>query len=179
MAGYELILSIADLAAPRTVRLSPNEIERQDIAARLGLVGLPAFTAEVTVTPLKKNHRLQVTGRVEADVTQECVVTLEPFDSRITTDFDELHDRDADLLGTEDDDAPFDQAADIPEFLEGETLDLADIAVQHLSLALEPFPRKPDTSLDVGGRAGVSANEAERDNPFAALAALKGEKQPD
>lgn len=173
MSAYEVPLTITDLTVPKTVRLSPTAAERQAIADRLLLVGLPAFVAEVTVTPLKKNRLLQVSGQITATVTQECVVSLEPFDSAIDTEFDEVYDRDASELGSEDDDAPWAEAADVPEFLEGDVLDLADIAAQHLSLALEPFPRKPDASLDAGGGEGVSINAPERDNPFAALKALK------
>ncbi len=177
MTGYENLLTIVDLNAPREVRLSPNEMERQDIAERLGLVGLPAFSATLTVTPIKKNRLLKVTGSVSADVTHECVVTLEPFDERIETDFEEFHDRDADVLGGDDDDLDptqtWAEAAEVPEFLEGDVLDLADIAVQHLSLALEPFPKKPGASLEDAQKEGISVNEPERDNPFAALQALK------
>ena len=183
MTTYEHVLNIVDLGAEKTVRLSPDEGQRQDISERLELVGLPSFSAMMTVTPLKKNRVLKVTGTVTAELTQECVVTLEPFDARIETTFTEIHDRDADSLGGDDDDVDpteaWEEAAEVPEFLDGDTLDLADIAVQHLCLALDPFPRKPGASLESAKKAGISVNEPERANPFAALQALKGEEAED
>ncbi len=56
---------------------------------------------------------------------------------------------------------------DPPEPLTGGAVDLGALAVEAVALGLDPFPRKPDAKP-----VDVTIGEA-RDNPFAALAALK------
>ena len=60
------------------------------------------------------------------------------------------------------------EADDPPDVLDAETLDLARYLVEHLALALDPFPRKPGAVFEppVG---------AEPESPFAVLKALKPE----
>lgn len=179
MTSFSFELYVPDLAAAKSVRLTATPEECADIADRLGLVAISRLVADVTATPIRKNKVLKVDGAVEASLTQSCVVSLQPFDADIATEFSEIFDRDAEELNLEEDeDSPWDSAADIPEFLEGDRLDLGDIAVQYLSLALDPFPRKPDADLmDSAAGEGVSLNEGERENPFAALKALQSDKE--
>jgi len=175
MTDFSYIVDVPDLSAEKSVHLTATDAERAAIAERLGLVGIASLTANVTVTPLRKNKVLRVIGDVAAQLTQTCVVSLAPFDVAVETDFNEIYDRDAAQLGLDDDiDGPWDNAADIPEYLDSDTLDLGDIAVQYLSLALDPFPRKPDATVAGDGAGeGISINETERENPFKVLEGLK------
>ena len=52
--------------------------QRAALAAWHGLVSVERFRADLLVTPWKR-HGVKVTGTVEADITQACVVTLEPI----------------------------------------------------------------------------------------------------
>jgi uncharacterized metal-binding protein YceD (DUF177 family) len=57
-----------------------------------------------------------------------------------------------------------------------EGLDLGEVAAEELSLALDPYPRKPGARLEKS-RYGESEEEAEKGrNPFAVLAGLKDRK---
>ena len=60
------------------------------------------------------------------------------------------------------------------EPLEGDVLDLGEVASEELFLALDPYPRLPDAALtDFVPEAEVGE---ESKHPFAALAALKRKK---
>jgi hypothetical protein len=59
---------------------------------------------------------------------------------------------------------------DAPEPLVGGQIDLGAIATEFLILAIDPYPRKPDAVFQPPPGGDDSAH------PFAALAALKGER---
>jgi uncharacterized metal-binding protein YceD (DUF177 family) len=58
------------------------------------------------------------------------------------------------------------EAPDPPDLLEGDTIDLAGYLVEHLSLAIDPFPRKAGAVFDYDPK-------TEDLSPFAVLKGLK------
>ena len=56
--------------------------QREALAAAHGLVSVERFHAELLVAPWKRNG-VRVSGRVEADITQQCVVTLDPLRAKV------------------------------------------------------------------------------------------------
>ena len=56
--------------------------QRKALAEAHGLVSVERFHAELLVAPWKRNG-VKVSGHVEADITQECVVTLDPLQAKI------------------------------------------------------------------------------------------------
>jgi uncharacterized metal-binding protein YceD (DUF177 family) len=129
--------------------------ERTGLARRFGLRAIDALAAEVRLVPLGRSIRLDAT--LEAEVVQECVVTLQPVPSRLREHFT--------LLYGEGSTDPDDDA--VVEPLSGETIDIGEAVAQQLSLALDPYPRAPGAALD---RRWTGEPEAE--SPFAALARL-------
>lgn len=120
------------------LQLSATEAERNAVAKRLGLLALDNLNATLQ---LKRGQgdTIIVKGDLTADVTQSCVVTLEPVKSLIKED----------VVATYSDGAPAgldefdpDDANDAPEPVENGKIDLGELVVQHLSLALDPYPRK-------------------------------------
>ena len=105
-------------------------------------------------------HRVQVTGRVTADLVQTCVVTLEPVDATV----DEAVDVDftaADAFrGTAAEDA------EMPDPIVNGAIDLGALAAEFVALGLDPYPRKPGVAF---------AEPAPEDSasPFAALGRLR------
>jgi uncharacterized metal-binding protein YceD (DUF177 family) len=66
-------------------------------------------------------------------------------------------------------------AEDPPEVAVGGRIDLGEIAVVHLALALDPYPRAPGAAFDAKAW-GVEPEKDEKPttvSPFAALAKLK------
>jgi uncharacterized metal-binding protein YceD (DUF177 family) len=136
-----------------------SETERAALARRFELLELPALSAEVSVRP-GMGGVWTVSGRLRAEVVQACVVTLEPVPQSIDETFDLRFA--AGAAGSSDD-------PDAPEPLEGDTIDVGAIVADHLSLALDPFPRAPGATYEPAPEPPDA-----KPNPFAALEQLKG-----
>jgi uncharacterized metal-binding protein YceD (DUF177 family) len=63
-------------------------------------------------------------------------------------------------------------ADDPPDVLEGDALDLGAYVVEHLTLEIDPFPRKP-------GAAFVPPEPEPEASPFAVLKGLKDRGSPE
>lgn len=142
-----------------TIDVTANETERAALAKRFGLLELPALKAEVTVQP-GLGGVWSVTGQLRADVVQACVVTLDP----VAQSIDEAIDLRFAAGAKANADDP-----DAPEPLDGDSLDVGAIVADHVSLALDPFPRAPGATYEPAAQPADA-----KPNPFAALEALKG-----
>ena len=171
------------LAGDHTVReIEASPAECRALAARFRIEAVANFRATVRLTRLRgtKAGMVQVKGTLSADVVQSCIVTLEPVPAHLEESFAALF---APEAPEADDDMIFDPFAeddDFPEAMDHGIIDIGELAAQHLSLALDPYPRAPGAEFagvdddgpgDEGREAAVE--EAAPINPFGALAALK------
>jgi uncharacterized metal-binding protein YceD (DUF177 family) len=148
--------------------LEADAAVRGRIAKALGLQSLAALDATLKASPWLDG--VQIDGRWTARLTQICGVTLEPFETELNG---EIHLRalpagspalDAHQAHEVDMDP---EADDPPDVLEGDQIDLGACVVEDLSLAVDPFPRKPGATFEAPAQAGELS-------PFAVLAKLKG-----
>jgi uncharacterized metal-binding protein YceD (DUF177 family) len=142
-----------------TIDITASETERAALARRFDLLELPALKAEVTVQP-GLGGVWAVTGWLRAEVVQACVVTLDPVAQSIEEAVD-LRFAPGAKANAEDPEAP--------EPLVGDTIDVGAIIADHLSLALDPFPRAPGATYEPAPEPADA-----KPNPFAALERLKG-----
>ena len=145
----------------------------EECAALAWRFGLSAITGLRALGGLKRLGGGQVRLRVtlEAEVSQTCVVTLDPVVNRIEEDLDILFE--PERRDSAAPDIAFDPAAD-REPLMGDSLDVGEIVAEELALSLDPYPRRPGIALDIGpGGRAAEAGEKPRSGPFEALAALK------
>lgn len=164
-------------AAGAAVEIAPSESERTALAKRFGFLGLPAFSARVTVDR-RPGRQVVVEGRLRGRIVQACVLTLDPVAQDLDDTFRIVFKQDmADERDPESGEAVLNSQADAPEPLTGNMLDVGEIVAEQLSLAADPYPRRPGAKLeDVlpkprhGGRKGQSE---QRRHPFAGLAALR------
>lgn len=161
---------------PRQRRLEANAAEREKLAARLGLAALSRLIAEVEFRR-RGGGRIEVSGSFEADLIQNCVVTLEPVPASIAESFAmsfiEIDDA-ADAVERETTVSL--EGAEPPEPVAAGTIDLGETVVQHLAVAIDPYPRAPGAEPPSSGK---PAGEAARPHPFAGLADLrKGREKP-
>jgi uncharacterized metal-binding protein YceD (DUF177 family) len=152
--------------APVTETLRATPEERQRLAARLGLVSIGELAATVTLTRDRNTGLVHVEGRLEADVVQTCVVSLTPFPSHVE---DSLEDDFGDTPVALDSEIAFDMESDPPDPIVDGAIDLGELVTQYLSLALDPYPRAPGSSLE------PAWTEPSREalSPFAVLKNLK------
>lgn len=150
-----------------------NATERQALARRFGLLSLDLFRVSVRLKHSHGGSVIRMTGRLEAELQQACVVTLEPVRNRIEEDFSlSFNLASARQQGGE---VVIDVAGeDPPEPVPPEGLDIGEIAAQQLALAIDPYPRARGVSLDALEWPGRSATgQADEEGPFAALRPLK------
>ncbi|PBC01860.1 DUF177 domain-containing protein [Mesorhizobium sp. WSM3860] len=137
------------------VAIEADERQRAALAAEYDLLSVESYRAELLVASWKRNG-VKVSGRVEADITQACIVTLEPVAAHIDEPVEALFLPEQSKLGREgfdgggeivlDADGP-----DSPETFSGDTIDVGALAEQFFGLAIDPYPRKPGASLEAAG----------------------------
>ena len=71
---------------PISVRLEPDAAQRAMIAKALGLVSLPALSADLTLRPWMDG--VEITGRFEDRVEQICAVSLDNFEQPLSGEVD-------------------------------------------------------------------------------------------
>ncbi len=165
----------------RRYKLSASEKECAAIAKRLELKKLIYLTFDVALNH-SKEKKLHVEGAIEAEIVQSCVISLTPVSSRLfekisisfvneppgSTSKKQL---DAEHLINMDEDDP-------PELVIDGRIDLGEMAVVQLILALDPYPRAEGANFNTIDWTAEEGGEASyRAKSFAALEKLKNNKQ--
>ncbi|MES2712722.1 MAG: DUF177 domain-containing protein [Pseudomonadota bacterium] len=156
-------LAITRIGPPgRHERLVATPAECAALAARFAIPSIESLEAELSLAPAK-GGAVAAEGRLRAEVTQSCVVTLDPVAERVDVPLR--------LRFIPEGDEPSDDP-DAPDEIEIEAgmIDLGEAVAEQLSLALDPYPRAPDAALPPGL---VPPEEPEppaaKVHPFAAL----------
>ncbi|QPC93555.1 DUF177 domain-containing protein [Mesorhizobium sp. INR15] len=140
-----------------------DEAQRTELAREHDLLSVENYRAEILVAPWKRNG-LKITGRVEADITQACIVTLEPVQAHVDEAVEALFLPEDSKFGREG----FDSAGEImldadgpdsPETFSGDKIDVGALAEQFFGLAIDPYPRKQGVSLQAGTDNEPAENE--------------------
>lgn len=178
--GPEFHRPVTLAAVPRagsSHRLEASAAECAGLAARFGLPALHALSAELRLAPLS-DGRVRATGRLEARLTQICVVSLEPFVQTLEAPFAVTY-VPAHLAAAEageETEGAFDPEAADEEIAPGGVADLGESVAQLFALAIDPWPRHPDAVLPgevaegADAPAGTEAEGALPKSPFAVLA---------
>src|SRR5216683_4435397 len=122
--------------------------ERAALAKRFGFLDLPAFSARVTVDR-RLGEQIVVEGRLRGRIVQACVLSLEPVVQELDDGFRLLfspglsEERDPDSG-----EALVSASPEAPEPLAGSILDVGEIVAEQLSLAADPYPRRPGVKLE-------------------------------
>jgi uncharacterized metal-binding protein YceD (DUF177 family) len=162
-------------AIPREGLETRIEADTTERAALATFNGLPAIAGLAASFSLKHGAggTIILRGGLDAEVTQTCVVSLEPFEASISTPIDMRF-------------APPDQIApprvsvseaeeidvgeeDEPDPIVDGVIDLGAVASEFLTLNLDPYPRKPGVVFEPL----VSGDDAREASPFSALAERK------
>ncbi len=116
-------------ATPSIFPLEANATERAALARRFGLPSIESLKAQIRLQRIHGGTALRLTGQIAADLTQTCVVTLEPVRNHVDDEFTILFAADA----------PEDAIADDPEReetwaepLPQDGLDIGEVVAQHL-----------------------------------------------
>ncbi|MFW2343652.1 YceD family protein [Brevundimonas sp.] len=155
---------INQIGEKRTFSLAPDAETRRAIAMWLKILDLPRFEAELTLVPARTGWHLS--GRLTGQAIQACGLTLEPIEEQINDTFG-MDFVEAEEAGDASEvEVILDE--DSPDIITDGRIDVSRHVLEHLSLALDPFPRKP-------GAVFVAPEETAEISPFAVL---KGHVKP-
>ena len=160
------------------VNVSADPAERRSLAERFDLLEVHALRGHGRLE--RRGAELVLRGWLEADVVQECVVSLEPVPARLR----EAVERRYRLGGTSTSDAARarfephgtvvleDDETEVEPVI-GREIDLGEAFAEELGLALEPYPRAPDAAALESGELGPHVSVGSEDRPSRPFAALR------
>ena len=157
-----------------------GEEEAAEIAAQLELRAAPSdMSLKVDFDLNAGGKELVIKLNLTGTVTQTCVVTLEPIETKIEESFlrrfrDQafFDQTEVDIAATDGDIATLNEDLEPWPRAMDERPTLLDFAIEQLGLVLEPFPRKDGAEVD-DTLLTDPIDKPEKMSPFAALASLK------
>ena len=150
-----------------SLKASAKELEY--ITEIMKVPAVKSFSAEITVKLYKKEHLVEVKGIVDADVEQVSVISLEIFTKPYHNEFELKFDTKMTQNDLKEIDFEYDD--ELLDILDNGQIDLAAIAMEHLALVLDDFPRKAGEEFSFESEFDEETTEA--NNPFAVLKKLK------
>ena len=165
---------------PVSFEISAPEDVFPALCKRLDIHAIETLKAELNIHRNELNKVIHVQGKLYADLSQKCVVTMEPVDEHVENNFEAwFADQNQTVSFTkakrerlspkERNEQPMIEEAEDPEpVIEGK-IDLGELIVQHLSLSLNPYPRLEGVAYESDKKELEDAPEGTYDNPFAAL----------
>jgi len=126
------------------------------IAKRLDIPGITKLFSKVNVC--FQDDLIRVYGHLIADLSRQCVVSLDVFPEHLDTDFEVLF---AEDLPPTAKDTEMKEAV---EPIDRGRLDFFEILAEQVGLLMDPFPRKPGVTGDY-----IEFSETKGQQPFANL----------
>ncbi len=171
----------ADEVSGETLRLSitPDNEARKNLVRRLGVESIDSLKADLQLKREQGGMVVYVAGHIHATITQACVVSLDPVESRVNENFEAWfadpdqaiqlskvkHDKNIKVNG----ETPILEESEDPEpIIEGQ-IDLGELVTQHLSLSLDAYPHAEGVEYEYGDDKPHKTPDAFKNNPFAAL----------
>ena len=159
---------ISDISAGGLdVKRAATAAERVALAAALQILACETVQVSYRVTRAPaEGYRLK--GKLNADVSQACVVTLAPVHETVTAAFDVDFRPEDEVRGMDGGAVDLDEDVEV-EPVEGKWLAVGRIVFEELATGLNPYPRRPGAEFTPL----ADAAEPLKENPFAVLAKLK------
>jgi hypothetical protein len=150
----------------QVVTIEATPAEREALASFYKLPDIAALTATLRLEPWGRGGA-RVIGAVHGELTQVCIVSVEPFPATVDEDVD-VRFAPPTTVGRKSstEQEPFSLAdEDEPDPVIDGKIDLGALTAEFFALGLDPYPRKPGAVLDED-----RANPEPTISPFAALA---------
>ena len=162
----------------KTLRFTfaPDASARAVIAQALGLIELPEFLFKGELAPLGRAD-VMLRAQLTALVVQPCSISLAPVRSKLSDTTEVRYQFDYVEPAADELEIPADDSEPMPE-----SIDVAAIGIEALTLALPLYPRARGADFTEAAFAapGVEPLKSEDLKPFAGLAALADKlKKPD
>jgi hypothetical protein len=139
------------------VTIVADDRERAALARANTLVAIGRLEATFHLTRISRGV-VRAEGELVADITQTCVVSLEPFDTTVREDIDvkfaaAAEDRPK-LRGATPPVIDLTETDEPPDPIIDGRIDLGALAAEFFALGLDPYPRKPGVEFaapEIGG----------------------------
>lgn len=128
-----------------------------------------SFEAEIKLKFSKKEHTLNVWGKVKAEIEHQSVISLEYFTQTYEPSFELVYDTKATYKEIKEIDEDIDD--DVPDIIINGKIDLVDVSIEQIALVLDDYPRKKGEKFNF--KPNFDEDEPVRENPFAVLRNLK------
>jgi len=172
--------------ASTRLTIEADEQSRKNVSVRANVISIDMLNADLTLEREQAGRVVHVAGRFTAAVNLECVVTAEEFildieepvegwfeDKESTVSFMKAL-KDRDLKGSQSGKGPVEvemaSEEEDPEAMIDGQIDLGELVVQHLILAIPPCPKKEGARHDYTDEEIKPAEDSPlKKNPFEAL----------
>ena len=173
MNELPLLVSLGLAAAePVQIRHEASGQELSEIKTRLGISKIFSLALDAQLQRTIIGDIYQVSGNIKLIAERSCIVTLENFIETTEGVFDEYFTTSPEQATDQSEHLLIDPDEYEVTLLEQDSIDIGELALQHLVLALNPYPRAPDAPLAAGDE-GISKKQ----RPFAGLDALLAQKK--
>jgi uncharacterized metal-binding protein YceD (DUF177 family) len=135
------------------------------LARRFGILAIASLEADLALRP-ERDGAIRAEGRLAAEVTQACVVSLEPVAQHVAAPVS-LRFLPPGAVPDDDPEGPDEIETD------GDMLDLGEAVAEQLALALDPYPRRPEAALPPEATDAPEPEPPPAPSPLAGLARLR------
>lgn len=175
---------------PFSLTIEADDEEKEFVARRLGISKIKNLSADISIYRTRENSNIfHVSGKLTAFVIQQCVVTLEDIENTIEEEFDGWftdQERTLSFMKAKRErlksrtgaDLPIQDEHEDPEEIHNGMIDIGELTVQHLSLALPQYPHGDQEIISNNPNSQLISDESDnkskeesllRKNPFASL----------
>ena len=149
--------------------LKADAAQLKTLTAILQVENVKYFVADIYLKLDAPSHRLDIWGKVEAELELKSVITLENFIKKYEAPFAYYFDTEATYKDIKEMDYGIND--DIPDIIENGQIDLGNIAIEQLALVMEDYPRRDGEEFHFASEFDEETTRLA--NPFTVLQKLK------
>lgn len=170
------------------VEVSPAQELYPALCKRLDIHAIENFTVLFELKRNSVSKVIQIKGKIKASLDQKCVVSMESVPEHVEDEFESWYAEPNQAVSfakakrerlseKEREELPMLEEHDDPETVIDGKIDLGELAVQNLSLALNPYPRCENATYESNVPPMGDEPEGVYDNPFSALKNWKTDQE--
>ncbi len=163
-------------AKGRKFEFQASEEERAALAERYSIVSIDQLDSICVITPAKSG-RYNLSADFTARLVQLCSISLDPVEEVISGKFRIILQQPERSSHPERAEIDFDFDESDIEMIHSNLVDMGELIAQHLSLEINPYPRKAGVTGEELGQKIIRENDVipdqEKENPFDLLKTLK------
>ena len=131
----------------KVVSVEATSAEREELASFYRLPDIAVLTATLSLKPLGRDG-VRVTGAVHGELTQLCIVSVEPFPATVDEEVDvRFAPQKAAKSGSPEETFSLTDEDEPDPIIEGK-IDLGALTAEFFALGLDPYPRKPGAAFE-------------------------------